>query len=362
MKRNSLILLLLLLVSIGSLATDIVPSTDVVEYYSVADGTEGAQLRAALNAKIAPHTLVSYDNLRYIYQWTDTYNNEGLVIDDIYSHCDQTFTTSFCSGNCGFNREHSLPKSWFGTQSGSQMYSDVFHLYPTNCYVNSERGNLAFGECAAGSTYNNKSKGVQGKGRKGVSTFVSESGTQYRFSESVYEPDDEYKGDLARSYFYMVTCYMTTNFTQETGGKHMFVYVNGKADLSQYSIDLLMKWHRQDPVSMREIRRNEVIYGNTTYNKSDYKQGNRNPFIDYPYLAEYIWGERAGETVDMSHLMPSCDAEFVPGVSNGWREQAGPTDVEETTVQSAGRTLLIDGQLYIDIDGKRYNILGGRVE
>lgn len=272
----------------------VAPTVTLTTYYASADGKSGETLRTALSAKIRPHTTVSYDALKYLFKWTDTYNNAGTTIDDIYSFCDPAYTESWCAGTCGYNREHSVPKSWFG--EATPLYSDAFHLYPTNCYVNSYRGNEPFGECANGTKCT--TNGVQAKGRKGASTFPGHS-----VSGVVYEPDDEFKGDLARTYFYMVTCYMSSNFTQAEGGRTMFTYANGTAQLSNYSVDLLLKWHRQDPVSERELARNEVIYGNETLNKCSYKQGNRNPFIDYPELAEYIWGNKKGQSVSLSSLV-----------------------------------------------------------
>jgi len=282
-------------------------SIDLPTYYAAADGKADYALRAALNGIISPHTTVSYDDLRHLFKYSDTYNAEGLVIEDIYSYCDPAYTTQFCQGDCGYNREHSLPKSWWNKTEDAR-YSDAFHLYPTNCFVNSDRGNYAFGECANGSPCT--THGISAKGRKGTSTFVAENGISYVSDETVYEPDDAYKGDLARSYFYMVTCYINSNFSQADGGQLMFVYVNNIADLSQYSIDLLLKWHRQDPVSQKELIRNEVIYGNPLYNKGDHAQYNRNPFIDYPCLAEYIWGEHKGEAVDLSQLISAYDPAY----------------------------------------------------
>ena len=287
MKKHILSFLALLCAAQMTWAT-VAPTVTLTTYYASADGKSGETLRTALSAKIRPHTTVSYDELKYLFKWTDTYNNAGTTIDDIYSFCDPAYTESWCSGTCGYNREHSVPKSWFG--EASPLYSDAFHLYPTNCYVNSYRGNEPFGECANGTKCT--TNGVQAKGRKGASTFPG-----YTVSGVVYEPDDEFKGDLARTYFYMVTCYMSSNFTQAEGGRTMFTYANGTAQLSAYSIDLLLKWHRQDPVSERELARNEVIYGNETLNKGSYKQGNRNPFIDYPELAEYIWGNKKGQSL-----------------------------------------------------------------
>ncbi len=288
--------------------TSVVPSTTLTTYYETINGKSGEDIRSALNSKIRPHTTISYDNLRYIYQYSDTYDAKGTVIEDIYSYCDPAYTTDFCDGTCGYNREHSVPKSWFN--EATPLYSDAFHLYPTNCYVNSNRGNYAYGECADGEKCT--TNGVQAKGRRGLSTFVSDNGTNYSSVGTVFEPDNEYKGDLARTYFYMVTCYMTQQFNYADGGVKMFEYTNGTAYFTQYSIDLLMKWHRQDPVSKKELIRNEVIYGNTTYNKSDYKQGNRNPFIDYPQLAEYLWGNKQGQSVDLATLVSAYSGDTVP--------------------------------------------------
>ncbi len=290
--------------------TSVVPSTTLTTYYETINGKSGEDIRSALNSKIRPHTTISYDNLRYIYQYSDTYDAKGTVIEDIYSYCDPAYTTDFCDGTCGYNREHSVPKSWFN--EATPLYSDAFHLYPTNCYVNSNRGNYAYGECADGEKCT--TNGVQAKGRRGLSTFVSEDGTNYSSVGTVFEPDDEYKGDLARTYFYMVTCYMTQKFNYADGGVKMFEYTNGTAYFTQYSIDLLMKWHRQDPVSKKELIRNEVIYGNSTYNKSDYKQGNRNPFIDYPQLAEYLWGNKQGQSVDLATLVSAYSGDTVPPI------------------------------------------------
>lgn len=95
-------------------------------------------------------------------------------------------------GDC-YNREHSFPKSWFNDDS--PMVSDAFHIYPTDGKVNSQRNNYPYGECANGTTLSPNGK-VKALGKLGTSTFPGYSGT-------VFEPDDEYKGDFARSYFYM---------------------------------------------------------------------------------------------------------------------------------------------------------------
>ena len=245
-----------------------------VGYYEAAEGKQGDELRVALQTIIGNHTVVSYDALRYLYEYSDTENAAGSKMIDIYSTCGFAYTTSFCSGSCGggYNREHSVPKSWFN--EGTPMYSDAFHLYPTSCYVNSYRGNYALGETATG-TKCTTSGMTQALGKRGDSSFEG-------FSGVVYEPDDEYKGDLARSYFYMATRYADIC----GGWGNAFNATAANAGLSKYSIALFLKWHRQDPVSQKEKDRNEAVYA---------RQKNRNPFIDYPDLAEYIWGDNKGQ-------------------------------------------------------------------
>ena len=285
------------------------PSVTLTDYYASVNNKSGDAIRTALYNKINAHTTVSYDNLKYLFKWTDTYDNAGVTIDDIYSFCDPAYTETWCSGTCGYNREHSVPKSWFNEVS--PLYSDAFHLYPTNCYVNSFRGNEPFGECDGGSRCT--TNGVNSRGRKGTCTFT-DGGTSYASVGTVYEPDDQFKGDLARTYFYMVTCYMNNRFNYADGGVDMFTWNNSKADLSAYSVALLLKWHRQDPVSERELARNEVIYGNPALNPGAYSQGNRNPFIDYPELAEFIWGNKKGQPVVLAALVSGYDSDTLPPV------------------------------------------------
>ena len=113
--------------------------------------------------------------------------------------------------------------------------------------------------------------------------------------------DAGYKGDLARTYFYMLTCYRDKNLAQTAESQVMVSYTNNVAEFTPYSVNLLMKWHREDPVSQKERTRNDAIYVH---------QGNRNPFIDYPCLAEYLWGDSITKEVDFSKLVSSYDASF----------------------------------------------------
>ena len=235
-------------------------------YYQSAYGKSGFTLKSELSSIITKnHSVVSYDGLWEAFKSTDARSN-GKVWD-MYSNCEFTFGDDKCgnySNECDcYNREHSFPKSWFN--DASPMYSDLFHLYPTDGKVNGMRSNYPFGE-VSNPTYTSKNGSKLGNN--------STSG----YSGKVFEPVDEYKGDFARSYFYMVTRYenQVGNWKSD-----MLESGNKTRAFKQWAVDLLLKWHRQDPVSDKEIKRNDAVYA---------KQHNRNPFIDYPELVEKIWG------------------------------------------------------------------------
>lgn len=248
------------------------------DYYSNALNLSGESLLTALYNIITSHTNIGYDGLWAAYADTDT-DSQGYYID-MYSNYDKYTYSNKCGnysqiGDC-INREHSVPKSWWG---GSQQpqYSDIFNIVPTDGYVNNQRSNNPYGVCEGGVRLTNGQ--YVAKGRKGASTHAGYSGT-------VFEPDDEYKGDFARAYFYMATCYnnVISNWTQSGG--NVFFAGNSYPVFTTYAINLLLEWHRLDPVSEKETTRNCYAHA---------WQGNRNPYIDHPELAEYIWGDMQGQ-------------------------------------------------------------------
>lgn len=273
-------------------------------YYDAAVGKADAQLKTSLFTIIKNHTERSYNDLWTDFQSTDK-RSDGKVWD-MYSKCNFTFVTDQDRGSGGgseceyYNREHSFPKSWFN--DGYPMYTDLFHLYPTDKYVNNQRGNLPFGETSTPTK-------VFGNGSKlGNSTFTGYSGT-------IFEPIDEYKGDFARTYFYMVTCY--EDKIASWSSEHLDTYIDvndgNKKKVSIYpalntwSASLLIKWHRLDPVSSKETNRNNAV---------EAIQKNRNPFIDYPMLAEHIWGNKKGIewsfTSGVDELRIVCNVSPIP--------------------------------------------------
>jgi endonuclease I len=235
-------------------------------YYTNANGKNTSALRTALESIISNGTTdVGYGGLWTAYSTTDM--NASGKIWDMYSNCSFTFSTTQCgtySAECDcYNREHTSPQSWFG--QAAPMVSDLFNVYPTDGKVNGYRSNYPYGEVGTASY-------TSANGCKlGTSSFAG-------YADIVFEPIDEYKGDFARTYFYMATRYASVCQNWASGAE---VVYGSNLGLTTYAMNLFLKWSRQDPVSTKETLRNEAVYS---------IQNNRNPFIDYPGLEEYIWG------------------------------------------------------------------------
>lgn len=243
-----------------------------IGYYDDAQGKYGQELREALHNIINTNvTVITYNQLWDAYPRTDKKPN-GKVWD-IYSDIPNgtppyefTFITDQCGnysgeGDC-YNREHTVPASWFN--DASPMYSDLFHVLPTDGYVNNRRSNYPYGKVGNASwTSLNGSK-------LGSSATSGYSGT-------VFEPIDSFKGDIARIYFYMSTRYMD-KIANWDGASFQ------NSDLSSWAKNLFLQWHQLDPVSSKERKRNDSVY---------VIQHNRNPFVDHPEWVNDIWGPSA---------------------------------------------------------------------
>lgn len=251
-------------------------------YYNTATGS-GAALKTQLYNIIKGHTVVNYDDLYSAYTETDDQNNGGVLVWDMYSNCNYNFSAANQCGNyqneCDcYNREHSMPQSWFN--SSSPMVSDLFHVYPTDGKVNGMRSNYPFGEVSS-PTY------TSGNGSKrGSCSYPGYTGV-------VFEPIDEYKGDFARTYFYMATRYENVIGNWQTNGNANEV-LDGTSFpcYDTWFLNMLGEWHVQDPVSTKEIDRNNVVYASY--------QHNRNPFIDHPEYVYAIWGVGASGILAVS--------------------------------------------------------------
>ena len=322
-------------------AKSVTPASSLPTYYQDIDGKAGKALFDAVQkvTKLG-YSSLGYDGLWGAYKKTDMRDNGKIW--DMYSDCSWTVGSDQCgsySNECDcYNREHSIPKSWFGG-SKSGPGCDIFQVVPTDGYVNNKRSSYAFGEVSSASyTYDGAKLGsAKSITITGGNTIAGNTGTTISGSGTVFEPRDEYKGDFARGYFGAMIRWAGDHQTFSDGnGGTMFSKGYTESSLygfTKYGVALLMKWHRQDPVSQKEIDRNNGI---------QQTQGNRNPFIDYPYLAEYIWGEKAGQMLDLSKLITAYDSRFVLGQSNGSLEGGSTVDpVEKCTI-----TWMVNGEEY----------------
>ena len=245
-------------------------------YYQAANGKRGSALKTALCGIIYNRSERSYGDLWTDFQTTDV-REDGKVWDMYSGITNFTFVTNQDRGSGGnkegqfYNREHSFPNSWFGGKV-QPMYTDLHHMYPTDKLVNNKRGNNPFGE-----TKGEMFTSAEGFSKLGVCTYPGYDGV-------VFEPNDEYKGDFARTYFYMVTCYEEKLPDWYANYSDVKPMLDGTMypGFSGWQLAMLMKWAAQDPVSEKEINRNNAVYD---------IQNNRNPFIDYPGIEQLIWGD-----------------------------------------------------------------------
>ncbi len=248
---------------------DYVDITVPAGYYDSAEGLLGESLQAALHAIIDNHTVQSYAYSWIAFRSTDDKPN-GKVWD-MYSDVPggvppYEYTFGIDEGGVGgvegtgYNREHSWPSSWYGGEV-YPMYSDLFMIYPTDNYVNNQRGSDPYGEVDSPSwTSLNGSK-------RGNCSYPGYSGI-------AFEPIDAYKGDFARTYFYV-----TSRYYSEDAAWPGSAMADG-AELMPWAVNMLLDWHIDDPVSRKELERNGTIY---------VLQGNRNPFIDHPEFAAAMY-------------------------------------------------------------------------
>lgn len=310
-------------------------------YYNSATGT-GATLKTQLYNIIKNHTTISYDALLTAYQTTDDKPN-GKVWDMYSDIPGGTPPYEFTFGNtCGnytgegvcYNREHSFPKSWFGDIP--PMNSDIFHIYPTDGKVNGQRNNYPYGKVNS-------------------PTWTSLNGSKLGPSASpgytgvVFEPIDSFKGDFARTYFYMATRYenliagwqSTADFVLDGTSFPCF---------DQWFLNVLLAWNALDPVSQKEIDRNNTIYTNF--------QHNRNPFIDHPEYVNAIWG---GGSVVISVEPSNYPANFsAKNFKLQWTDATGTSLPERYLIRmsTVGFNAIpdpVDGTTYPD-NGKDKNV------
>jgi len=251
-------------------------------YYDNATGT-GYTLKTQLYTIIAPHTTLVYGaGLWNLFTTSDV--RPDNYVWEIYSNCNFIFGTVASGGNqddgtlgtieCQrFNKEHTFPKSWFGGQI-YPMYSDAFIVMPSDKKDNGLRGSLVYANVNATVT------NPIGNGWR-IGSCVTPN---YSYNLDVFEPADQFKGDFARNYFYVATCYENQIAGWQNLDPNGNTVLDGTSDkvFEQWYLEMLYSWHVNDPVSSKETNRNNAVFA---------VQGNRNPFVDHPEYVDMIWGD-----------------------------------------------------------------------
>lgn len=316
-------------------------------YYTLLEGKSGAALKDAVKRVAIPDDFVSIvygdgntsfktwqafelTDVRMIggkAAWWDMYSNKLIYVEN---------------GHLSLNIEHSVANSWWGGESGSvQAYQDLFHLNPSNAEANVAKSNNPIGIVGSNPSYDN-----------GLILVGAPAAGYGGGASKVFEPADEYKGDFARAYFYIMTAYDDIPWREDKGGEALYTITDGRIDLQPWTASMLLKWAAEDPVDAKEMNRNEEIFK---------CQKNRNPFIDYPILAEYIWGNRKGNAFTLS----GTEAVAVNRPADPVAHDVRITDVNTYAGSYWGecdlRFNVYDGELWISLDGASYQRYGDRI-
>lgn len=292
-------------------------------YYSSLDGKCGSALKDAIHTLVSNNVkMLSYGSGSnktwwgfYVTDYLET--PQGRQVVDRYSN-DLRYYGSRGSSVSGMNIEHSFPKSWWGGSEGPNAYRDLYNLMPSEAKINSSKSNYAMGSVTDASTDNGCTK--VGTGSLGKSV-------------KLWEPADKWKGDFARDYMYMATAYQNLTWTTDNGLASL--ENNTYPTFKEWAYKLYIEWAKQDAVDDLEIARNDAV---------SQIQGNRNPFVDFPNIMEYVWGDsistplniattvKAGSTTDtpVDKTVTVFEADFTQSNAGGC-ETSGTSGIWVTT-------------------------------
>lgn len=302
-------------------------------YYEEAQGQQGEVLKSKLGAiihcgvryKYGSGNKKTWDGFFHTDRDTTTHQVMDMYSDNIRYFNPQKPTASVLE----LDIEHMFPKSWWGGDV-NEAYCDLFHLVPADYSANRSKSNHAPGVPTDTTFWNG--------------SFATGSGSEYGL-QKVFCPADEYKGDFARAYFYIATCYGDSLQWQLSGDAGKAMTNEHWQEFQPWLRDLLVSWHRMDPVSDKEKQRAIEV------NKI---QGNRNPYIDYPELVEYIWGDKTNQKVDLLLLEQSYGHRY------GENNVGTAIPPVHTPDNSIGKVL--DGNRIIIIRNESiYTLLGTRI-
>ena len=316
-----------------------------VGYYAKAQGKSDSLLRQALYDTIRGGVRIHYgtqgygyyDGIYYPGTWnyfpqTD-FRADGTVWD-MYSDTKRYFPHDGGSA-CGLEIEHCLPKSWWGwtnkdTGSSKRAYQDLFILNPADGSANGNKSNCPPGHVVKGDKFDNGS-------------FRMDAAKSSQYGWICFEPAEEYRGDFARTYFYVATAYADLPFGAGNVDYQRYLTDSTYLVFKPWLVEVLLDWHRADPVSEKERRRVETVFS---------IQGNRNPYIDYPDLVEYIWGNKKGQAVDFGALVCTADSSYVPAEDYTNFEAFAPTDA--TSTEFTARWSDFDTDYTLDVYQRHY--------
>ena len=295
-------------------------------YYDSLKGKKGAELKTAVYNIIKKAKVLSYGSGNGS-TWSGFYttdNDNGYVVDR-YSNEKRKFGSKG-SVVSGMNIEHSFPKSWWGGSS-TQAYKDLYNLMPSDAKANSSKSNYGMGVVVKASYENGCIK--VGDGADGF---------------KVWEPSEHWKGDFSRGYMYMATAYQDYKYDNNEA-KHSLT-TGAYPTLKEWAYKLYIKWAKEDRPDEQEINRNEEVYK---------IQGNRNPYIDFPNLMEYVWGDSVNYVFDPTTTMKSTDYQSGGGTTPdtpdtpdtpkanvdtiytvNYKSSEGNCTIKDVTVPSAG--------------------------
>lgn len=239
-------------------------------YYDALKGKKGAALKNAVNQVIGNANVLDYGSGSG-HTWDGFYTTDRTddnEVIDRYSNEKRYFGKKGASVS-GMNIEHSFPKSWWGGDK-TQAYKDLYNLMPCEQKINSAKSNYPMGKVVKAKTDNGATK--VGTGSNGY---------------MLWEPADRWKGDFARGYMYMATAYQS--YTWKGDQANEILEKGDYPTLQPWAYKLYIEWAKADTVDQTEALRNEAV---------SKIQGNRNPFVDFPNLMEYIWGDSTDYAFD----------------------------------------------------------------
>lgn len=258
-------------------------------YYSSLKGKKGAELKTAIHDIIKKANVLEYgsgNRNTWWGFWSTDRDERGYFIDRYSSESEWVKSTSQGAAGAGMNIEHSFPKSWWGGAK-NQAYKDLYNLMPCESRINSTKSNYPMGKVVSGDKGNGWTK--VGKGTDG---------------KWYWEPADPWKGDFARGYMYMATAYQDYNWS---GNQAPQILQQGAyPTLKEWAYKLYIQWAKADKPDALEIKRNNDVAK---------IQKNRNPYVDFPNLMEYVWGDSTNTAFNPETTVKSSS--YVNGEGGG---------------------------------------------